>query len=431
MLPEVEQQEAVLEELERILKSEALRHSQQHRSLLSYMVHKSIEQRAEELKEYIVGIDALGKPESYNPRRDATVRIQVGRLRARLTEYYLSEGAQDPIVFDVPKGGFKVLFVKRNEALGAGDSTELSLAGASKPWRFGFVPWFCMVFSLALAVAFALMAHSATVRAERITRLSTSLWTPELKALWAGFLDDKRPLTLSLGTPLFVNVDGVMVRDATWNIWTPGKVPPKIERIGQVLKVTAIQPNYEYNGFGETAGAFWVSRFLVSQGLDLTFRRSNDLTLDDFKERNMILLGSPKSISYLKYVGDLHTKLDFEVEERRIINHEPANGEAPYYARTDGKREGTYYGYALVTRLPGVDSSGNVMMLGSPDTEGTLAACQYITSPNGAKELVNLLAPRSRPLPDAYQALLKVAFRAGVPLTVKCIAYRARTVAKY
>ena len=235
MLQEVEHQDAVLEELERVLKSETLRHSQQHRSLLSYMVQKSIEQRAEELKEYSVGIDALGKPETYNPRRDATVRIQVGRLRARLTEYYLSEGAQDPIVFDVPKGGFKVLFLKRNEAHASGDLPEAAAPVSSKSWRFGLVPWFCMLLSVALAVAFALIAHSATGRAERITRLSTSLWTPELKALWAGFLDDKRPLTLSLGTPLFVNVDGVMVRDATWNIWAPDKLPPKIERIGMGL----------------------------------------------------------------------------------------------------------------------------------------------------------------------------------------------------
>jgi hypothetical protein len=431
VLPELEHQEAVLEELERVLKSETLRHSQQHRSLLSYMVQKSIEQRAEDLKEYIVGIDALGKPESYNPRRDATVRIQVGRLRARLTEYYLSEGAQDPIVFDVPKGGFKVLFLKRNEPLAAGDLPEVAPPVASKSWRFGLVPWFCTALSVALAVAFGLMAHSASARAERITLLSTTLWTPELKALWAGFLDDKRPLTLSLGTPLFVNVDGVMVRDATWNIWAPDKLPPKIERIGQALKASAIQPDFEYNGFGETAGAFWVSRFLVSQGLDLTFRRSNDLTWDDFKERNMILLGSPKSISFLKYVRDLHAKLDFEVEERRIINHEPVKGEAPYYAQTGAKSEGTYYGYALVTRLPGVDGSGNIMILGSPDTEGTLAACQYITSPNGAKELLSELAPRGRPMPDVFQALLKVSFRAGVPLTVNCIAYRARSVAKY
>ena len=107
----------------------------------------------------------------------------------------------------------------------------------------------------------------------------------------------------------------------------------------------------------------------------------------------MILLGSPKSISYLKYLRDLHTKAAFEVEEKRIVNYEPANGEAASYARADLKRENSYDGYALVTRLPGVDGAGNIMILGSPDTEGTLAAWQYVTSAGGAKELMRELAP--------------------------------------
>jgi hypothetical protein len=47
-----------------------------------------------------------------------------------------------------------------------------------------------------------------------------------------------------------------------------------------------------------------------------------------------------------------------------------------------------------------------------------------VTSAGGAKELMRELAPGGRPLPDAYQALLKVTFRAGVPLTINCIAHR-------
>jgi len=418
--PQLERPAEILEELERVLKSKTLRQSQQHRVLLSYMVQKSIEHRSEELKEYSVGIDALGKPESYNPRRDATVRIQVGRLRARLTEYYSGEGALDPIIFDVPKGGFKVLFLKRDEPP---SSVEPPVSEPKNDRRSALIG-IAMAISVALAIAFGFIARSANARAERITRLSDSLWTPELKAVWAGFLDDKRPLTLSLGTPLFVSVDGAVIRDATWNTWNPDKMPPKIEHIRQALKASQVQPNYEYNGFGETAGAFRISRLLVSQGLNLSFRRSNDLTWDDFKERNMILLGSPKSISYLKYLRNLHTRLAFEVEERRIVNFEPANGEAGFYAQTSLKKEGTYDGYALVTRLPGVDGSGNIMMLGSPDTEGTLAACQYITSAEGGKELTHELGGTGHSMPDAYQALLKVTFRAGVPLTINCIAHR-------
>src|ERR1051326_2304591 len=95
-------------EIERILHSDTFRNSDVLRRLLRFLADKTISGEADQLKEYTIGIDALGKPSSYDPRQDSVVRIQVGRLRQKLAEYYRTEGKDDPIVIDVPKGQFKL-----------------------------------------------------------------------------------------------------------------------------------------------------------------------------------------------------------------------------------------------------------------------------------------------------------------------------------
>jgi hypothetical protein len=65
---------AVLSQVERIVRSEELRGCEVLRRLLRFLANKSISGEADELKEYIVAIDGLGKPASYDPRHNSAVR---------------------------------------------------------------------------------------------------------------------------------------------------------------------------------------------------------------------------------------------------------------------------------------------------------------------------------------------------------------------
>ena len=105
--------EAARAQAARIFQSKTFRSSDVLRHLLSYLIDASIAGTSEELKEYTVAVDALGKPSSYDPRQESAVRMQVGRLRQKLTEYYRTEGVEDPVVLDLPKGSFTVVFEPR------------------------------------------------------------------------------------------------------------------------------------------------------------------------------------------------------------------------------------------------------------------------------------------------------------------------------
>src|SRR6516165_9795209 len=77
-------EEAARAQVERIVVSEALRHSETQRRLLRYLTEKSLSGEADQLKEYTIGMDLFGKGTEYDPRQDSGVRIQIGRLRLKL-----------------------------------------------------------------------------------------------------------------------------------------------------------------------------------------------------------------------------------------------------------------------------------------------------------------------------------------------------------
>src|SRR5262245_12788976 len=81
--------------------------------LLRYLTENSISGHTEKLKEYSIGVDVFDKDVSFDPRIDTNVRTEARRLRAKLTEYYESDGAADTLHIDLPKGGYALTFELR------------------------------------------------------------------------------------------------------------------------------------------------------------------------------------------------------------------------------------------------------------------------------------------------------------------------------
>src|SRR5215470_14731822 len=98
------------QELGRILASRTFRDRESLQQLLDYLVRKTLEGSADGLKEYVIGVDVFGKPEGYDPQSDASVRVQIGKLRRKLEEYYLTEGSASPQMLQLPKRNFTIAF---------------------------------------------------------------------------------------------------------------------------------------------------------------------------------------------------------------------------------------------------------------------------------------------------------------------------------
>jgi tetratricopeptide (TPR) repeat protein len=100
-------------ELRKILASQRFLKAEGLRKFLGFIVERTLEGRGDELKESVVAMEAFNRRSSFDPRLDAFVRVQAGRLRAALAEYYQAEGSGDAVVLEVPKGSYTPTFSAR------------------------------------------------------------------------------------------------------------------------------------------------------------------------------------------------------------------------------------------------------------------------------------------------------------------------------
>ena len=108
---------AIKEELDHVLASKVFLPAQRSQSFLRYIVERSLSGAPP--KEYEIAVDVFGRGAEYDPAIDATVRVEAGRLRTRLREYYDIAGAADPIFIEIPKGGYTATFILRETHLGS------------------------------------------------------------------------------------------------------------------------------------------------------------------------------------------------------------------------------------------------------------------------------------------------------------------------
>lgn len=103
----------VLAQLERIVTHPNFASFGRPCSFLRFVVEEQLAGRGAEIKEYVIGVQVYRKSDAYDPRTDPIVRVDAGKLRARLTEYYEGDGLFDPVVISIPKGSYVPRFELR------------------------------------------------------------------------------------------------------------------------------------------------------------------------------------------------------------------------------------------------------------------------------------------------------------------------------
>jgi hypothetical protein len=421
-------------EIERILQSHTFRNSEVLRRLLRFLGEKSISGEADRLKEYTIGIDALGKPSSYDPRQDSGVRIQVGRLRQKLAEYYRLEGKDDPLVIDLPKGRFILSCEPANGHAESRPQLETVLheeakTPASAPafaWHWATI---LLATLLVLTTAWGIYAGVQLASERQFSAAARAAWTPELNELWRPFLVRDRPLIVAVATPLFVGFPGAgLFRDTSINTWEDAQKSPKIEFVRKILQSSAMVPRY-YTGVGEMSAAFRLGKILTASPVNVSVLRSTQVSQQQLADSNVIFLGAPRVTG--DRLGGLPVQLEFAMDEKGVHNLHPRSGEpvmledhyggilAPEISVAD-----TGEVYALVTHTPGPLGTGDIESFSANHNPGTLAAVEWFTQPDLAKILVSKLRKADGKMPRYFQIVLDVKYKDSVPTQVSYVMHR-------
>ena len=97
---------AVRAQLMRILDSADFDASERNRSFLGYVMEETLSGRSARIKAYTIATSVFGRGADFDPQLDSIVRIEAGRLRRSLQNYYLRAGANDLVRIDIPKGSY-------------------------------------------------------------------------------------------------------------------------------------------------------------------------------------------------------------------------------------------------------------------------------------------------------------------------------------
>jgi adenylate cyclase len=100
-------------QLGRVLASAGFSKNMRLSQFLRFVVERHLEGRERELKESVIGVEVFGRKPGFDPKVDGIVRTEAIRLRARLDKYYAAEGSTDPLVIELPKGGYRPIIRER------------------------------------------------------------------------------------------------------------------------------------------------------------------------------------------------------------------------------------------------------------------------------------------------------------------------------
>ncbi|HEV2664359.1 MAG TPA: hypothetical protein VG324_05585 [Blastocatellia bacterium] len=476
--------EEKLAQLERILHGRALHGSDNLKAFLRFVVDKSIENQEGQLKEYVIATEVFGRGSDFDSRVDSVVRVQAGRLRTKLHEYYETEGRDDRLMIVLPKGQYTPVFAyaqkneernSYNEAGAADDALAIGVvsnpneapglaptghvngsardAGVTPPvgvvieatrvidpaarrWRIAALVFALTSVSLgALTIFYRARAVEMSETVESRARSeNNALDRRDVEPLWGELLRSSEPILVVYSNTLFQGTveDGMKLfkpLDAPGSSLGSPSIPQS-ETDQSKEPVTEL-----YTGIGEVMGSYFLGDFFARLGHASRVKRSLLLTWEDLKTENIVVLGSPAENFFLR---DLPQKQEFIFKPMPddngnksfgIINANPLPGEQRrYLAKQDGpSRSQISEDYAVVSLLQGLDGKKRMLILAGITTHGTQAAVEYVTKPDYIRDLVRKLntAPAGGPpkLPGNFQALVRVKVNGGVPVQVSYVTH--------
>jgi hypothetical protein len=382
-------------QLERILQSHTLQSSENLRAFLRFVVYKSVEQQDHLLKEYVIATEVFGRRSGYDSKVDSVVRVQASRLRAKLLEYYTSEGKDDPVLIELPKGQYVPVFSRSQKAAVNGSAVR-------------------------------------TVEDQSVSEIRE--WQAAAP-LWGQLLRSNEPVLLVFSNTVFHGnyQEGMRLFNSLDVMESGGNASALTQ--GNVGNPSALPMIDHYTGIGEVMGVHYLGDFFTRMHQPCRLKRSLLLNWDDAKAENIVVLGSPAENFFLL---DLPQQQDFVFrwvrdEQQRsvnaIANTNPQAGEQEIY---QAKLYGTSPSqvsedYAVVSLLRGLSEENRLLILAGINTFGTQAAAEYVTRPDYLKDLVahlNLAPPDEPPqLPAYFQILLKVKVNGGVPIHVSYVTH--------
>jgi hypothetical protein len=410
--------EQFFQQIDLIIKSHSLRGSESLCKLLQYLAKQSLDHPDAPLKEYQIATEVYARPSDFDPQSDSTIRVQAGRLRLKLAEYYATEGATDPILVKIPKGSYHLTFEAR--PIEPPQTQTVSLLQPRRSDAAATVPafWRIAVILLLAGLTTSLIVLGSLLWNRKLPEPAmaapSSLYPPSpLATFWRPFISGGEEPWVIYSNAAFVGRPETGMRYYNAHQDSKAAVYDHYTGVGEVLAIHALD-----EAFG-TLGR----RILVKRG--------SLFTLDDVKNNNLIFVGSPsENLSLLDIPGTQEFVFQ-RVEsgprqgDLSIVSRHPKPGEAGTYLASASNAPLTE-DYSVVGLVPGMGSDRYVMILAGTTTFGTQGAVEFVCRRESVEKLLAAIPNSDQGPIRPFEALVRVKIARGVPVGSELVAVRVR-----
>jgi hypothetical protein len=414
--------------LERVAASAQLRRALRLQELLLYIGRRSLKDGSGKIHEQEIGFRVFGRSENYDTNIDNIVRTNVSDLRKRIEAYFETEGADETLIMEIPRGSYIPVFrfrpVPSKITVELPGNTIAPLPGTTEavaPRNHHRRHWLLvgllgLTFAAGCCITFWIQS-----------RLTDQLLTPwkqseALSSLWSGFLDSNQATDVVLEDSSFLLVQNISKQTFAFNDYLNRTYNGKLQtedfspEIHSALKLIAGK------NLGRATEVRVVQHILALDPLarNLHFYNAGEYTPSLALQDNIILFGNPTSNPWINL---FENRLNFTESPEpnhnsAVTNHKPAAGEQPIYTPTDGPDTTQY---CVVAYLPNPSQNGKILIIQGTSSEAAEAGGDFLMSEEQLASFEKMLHVATLPY---FELLLKTSQVTRTPLATTIEAYR-------
>ena len=322
------------------------------------------------VSEYAVGTEALGRRSDFDPKTDASVRVQISRLRRKLKDYYELEGVHDPAQLQIPVGTHSLVVVPIAAAVP--EALEEPAAAEAEDVPAPPRPQRALMYLLCAACAL-LACFTGWLLWQRHAAAGAKNDGSEATVFWRNFATAGSPVKIILPTPTFFTFTGdpsLHVRDTDVNDFDHWTQSTSLRREASAAGAPTLDRSYTVTT--DTLAAVSLGRYLdrVGLGSNVSFEVTGDRSMDLLEQSSVVAFGAHSTLHpFRDYLATMNFSLT--ESEASVDNAHPAPGEQKQYLFSK-PGNGVTIEPALVAVLPGRSKGKKLVILQARHTSSLI-----------------------------------------------------------
>jgi hypothetical protein len=406
--------------VERVAASSYLNRSARLRNLLFYLTDRVSEDESVEIHEQEVGHQVFGRTADYDTATDNIVRVHASMLRKRLDQYFAAEGADAPVLIEIPRGNYAPVFRERSkgEAEPAAEPTPERQLTSGRDWRLAAAAACAILFASSTAV---LLMRGTTIRP------AATAGGPMVRLFWSQILSPDHPTDVVVddaAVALYQELTGHAISLNEYFDRSYLRSLPEVAAAAgldpQVATATILR---RQSSFADTSSSWKLLQLAAALNARVNLRFARDYSFRDLKANSAILLGTGRSDPWIQPF-EAQLEIRWQFDQKGGVYY-PVDSLLPSRTFETGRPGEAHEGYFSIALLPNLSGTGNVLLVSATGGSATNAAADFLANEKALRDLRGQL-PRGKTAEfPPFETLVKAQSRSGGTRDVSVVLCRA------